>query len=499
MHPKLFTTIIFSALFCLTSFGQVELRMLSPKKMKKDLKMLLELVEAHPDPYTKISEEAFNDLVAGVEENINVEMDLLEFYKIVSPIITSIQDGHTSLRMPRYWLQNKQKKHGAFPYEVFLTNEGTLHIIQSYGDQEIPLCAEILEINGMSIPDFITEVDPCLSYETIPFRNDRISESFEFLLYLVFKQVDQLSFKFRVSEEQTVVVSTLPYNDWKEQKKDLEEEREKKIARSEPYDFSIIKPGVALINIFSFSVGDITKYNFFLNKTFKEIKNEGVHSLIIDVRGNYGGWPRVSSELFHYIHEGHFKVMAKSSMKISQPYRRYFTEKMPKVNTVDVTFQQRRHNLNLQEILYGELNTYVDEDDFYNESNVEEEYEFSGDCYLLMDRKSYSASSSFASTFQCYSMGTIIGEPSGGTKIFRANSIYKRLPSSSFFLGMSTSLKYCTCYNEENEPVLPDFEVTPSILDRVHKSDAQLNFTLMLIQKLQNGEISRSRVKSDKP
>lgn len=459
--------------------------MLSPKKMQKDLKVLLETIDAHPDPYTKISEESFQALVQEVEKNIADELDEIDFYKNISKIVAAIGDGHSSVYMPRYWLKKLRKKYGAFPYEVFLTNAGELFVINTYGDTVLTMGAQILEINGMSVEAFIDEVTPYISFETIPFRNDLISQNFELLLLLVFKQTDQLKFKFKVNEESEVKISTIAYKNWKKRKKDLREEREKKIAIGKPYDFNILKPGIAKIDIFSFSTPNLNKYNFFLNKTFKEIKKNNVHSLIIDVRGNYGGWPKIASELFHYIHEGHFKTMAKSRMKVSYAYRNFYTDKYPWLRSANIGLTERRHYINLRQVIHGEIGSFVDEDIYFNEAPITETYEFTGDCYVLIDRKSFSASSSFASTFQCYSMGLLIGEPTGGTKIFRANPISKTLPKSRLIVRMSTTKLYSACYNQENEPVIPNIEVVPTILDLVHNSDSQLNTALRLIKKMQ--------------
>ncbi len=453
--------------------------------MKKDLKELIETIEGHPDPYTKISKDDLQVIIDEVEENILVEIDVLDCYKNFSRIVSAIGDGHTSLYMNDFWLIGTRKEYGAFPYDVFLTNDNELFVIKTYSDSNIQLGSQILEIDGMSINDFVGAIDPYISYELETFRNDKISESFEFYLYLVFKQVDQLRFKIRDVDSE-VVIPTMDFKEWKSLKKDLREQREELIAKGKPYDFEIVKPGIAMINIFSFSVPDIERYNFFLNETFKKIKKNEVHSLIIDVRGNYGGYPKVSSELFHYIHDGYFKTMAKSTMKISYPYRKAFTDRYPMLLNANVNYAEHsRFSIDLKSVIRGEVNTYKDEDVIYNETPIEENFEFKGDCYLLIDRKSYSASSSFASTFQCYSMGTIIGEPTGGTKIFRANAFLKVLPKSRFSLMMASTKKYSTCYNNENEPVLPNIEAAPSILDLVHDSDSPLNYTLMLINKVQ--------------
>lgn len=484
---KIQISLVFTSLVLLqfSAFGQYEFKILKPKQMQKDLAELKAVMEAHPDPYTKISEDDFNTLISTAEKNITVEMDEIDYFKEIATIISAIDDGHSNALMPKNWFKKVRRENGAFPYDVFLTNQNELYFTKSYGDKTIDLGAQIMSINDMSIEEFVNTIDPYISYETLPFRNDQISERFELFLYLVFKTANGLKFTYKVATESEAIVQTMPFKDWRAMKKDLKDEREKKIALGEPYDFNILKPGIAKIDIFSFAVPDFDKYSFFLDKTFKTIKKNEIHSLIIDVRGNYGGWPKVSSKLFHYIDSGHFKTMAKSSMKISRPYRDSYTDRYPQLRSKTYTFPQRRHFIDLQQLINGEPGNYVDESLFFNEAPIQEKHEFTGDCILLIDRKSYSASSSFASTFQCYTMGYIIGEPTGGTKIFRANAMTRVLPNSEIVIRMSTTKMYSACYNEENEPILPNIEVAPTIIDRVHDADPQLNTAIMLIKKIQ--------------
>jgi len=305
---KTLLTSLFVLVTCLQSSGQVELKTLKTSRMQKDLNLIVEHLEAHPDPFTKITEEEFNTQLKFAESKLSKEMDIIAYYKILTGVVASIKDGHSQVYMPKNWLRDKRKKHGVFPYEMFLSNEGELFALKSYGDDKIPVGSKILEINDLPIESFLAELDPYISYETKPFRNDQISEDFEFMLYLVFKQVDNLKFKIKQIKESEVQVSTIPYKEWKNLKKDRSNDREKKIKKGEPYDFKIVQEGIAKLDIFSFAVPDLGDYNQFLSETFEEIKKNRVHSLIIDVRGNYGGFPMISSKLFHYIHAGHFKT-----------------------------------------------------------------------------------------------------------------------------------------------------------------------------------------------
>ena len=49
---------------------------------------------------------------------------------------------------------------------------------------------------------------------------------------------------------------------------------------------------------------------------------------------------------------------------------------------------------------------------------------------------------------------------------------------------MATTRLYTACFHEEDEGIIPDIEVIPSIPSLVMKSDAALNYTLHLIKKV---------------
>ena len=217
-----------------------------------------------------------------------------------------------------------------------------------------------------------------------------------------------------------------------------------------------------------------------------------MHSLIIDVRGNFGGWPKVSSELFHYLSEGHFKTMAQSEMKVSNAYKKHFTDRYPQLRQANVIVaQNERHTVDLKAILENPIGSFKHEDLFYNESPITKTHEFKGDVYLLTNRDSFSAASSFAATFKCYQMGKIVGEPTGGTLIFRANPIVKVLPKSKIAIRLSTTKLYSTCFMEEDAVVYPDITIGPSILDLINDLDPQLRYTQMLIKKIRKQKESK--------
>lgn len=481
----IFKFVLFSLAFCLPFFATAQNAELTPKKMKKDLKALKKIIEAHPDPYTHISQEAFNKYFDDLEFSINESLTTIEFYNKVASIVALIRDGHSQVRLPQYWLKKQRKEHGAFPYEMYLTNDDKLYVLKTYRKDGIPVGSKILSINNIPVDSFLNVIDPFISYEKKEFRNTKIDGGFEGYLYSAFGQSNNLVFEYSSVDTLSVKVENMPYQEWKKFIKSNKEEREKRIAKGEPYDYEKISDGVGVIKIFSFGVSNLKDFDLFLYKTFKKIKADEIHSLVIDVRGNFGGWPKVSSRVFQYISDDYFKTMAQSNVKVSESYRNYLYKYMPSLRYYKPSIQEQKHYLDLGAIIREPIGSFINERKFFNEEPIEEEHEFKGDCYLLTDRDSYSAASSFAATFQCYQMGIIIGEETGGTKIFRANAIYEELPRSGLRVGMSTTKLYTACFNEEFEGVKPTIAYKPKIFEITSEHDMHLLFAQRVIKQVQ--------------
>ena len=458
-------------------------RLLSPKKLKKDLKELVAVIEAHPAPYRHITEDQLNALIDSTKQLLEEPMTMLDFYKLASPIYSAIKDGHTSVRLPRKWMYNYRRANGVFPFKVHLTDDNRLYIIDnSSEDKTITLGSEILALNGVPTVTFLEGISPYISYEMENFRNSQIQTKFDTYLLLYFGQIDQVEIDYLSDVERKHTIEYIAYKDWKDEQGEEEVIKQKKIAISKPYDFKKIKEGVGLLKIYSFSFASGSVYSDYLRTMFGEIKKENITSLIIDVRGNTGGFPKTVSDLIHYVSEKYFKTMAISEMKVSNAYREYFNDRY-NYNFHQYRTKNRRHYIDITALFNEEVGTLVKEEASFNEPPKEMANEFTGDLFLLIDKRSFSASSSFAATFRCYQLGLLIGEETGGTKVFHANNMHKKLPHSAIRCAMATARDYTACYYAEDEGIKPDLPVIPTIPQLVAKQDAALNYSLRVISK----------------
>jgi len=90
-------------------------------------------------------------------------------------------------------------------------------------------------------------------------------------------------------------------------------------------------------------------------------------------------------------------------------------------------------------------------------------------------------------------MGLIIGEQTGGTNIFHANSIRSQLKHSGLEYGIATTKIYSACVGEQDEGVIPDVLIKPTVLDLVNKEDPVIKYTLHLINKIKAAEAKEKK------
>lgn len=58
-------------------------------------------------------------------------------------------------------------------------------------------------------------------------------------------------------------------------------------------------------------------------------------------------------------------------------------------------------------------------------------------------------------------------------------------------MNIFTTKLYTACYNKEDESVVSNIEVIPTVLERVHNVDAQFNMALLIIKKVQQERASK--------
>jgi len=132
-----------------------QLKLFTVEELQSDFRQVQGLMEKGHSILCKFTDRpAFDRFVKDQFAKIDKPMSLIEFYRILSPVLSRIGCGHSSLWLPKGYWKNASAK--LMPLRlVFL--DGKAYVWRFYKKVEgIPEGIEILSINGKPIPETST-------------------------------------------------------------------------------------------------------------------------------------------------------------------------------------------------------------------------------------------------------------------------------------------------------------------------------------------------------
>ncbi|MGI6575648.1 MAG: S41 family peptidase [bacterium] len=185
------------------------------------------------------------------------------------------------------------------------------------------------------------------------------------------------------------------------------------------YDYSV--DGASGIGIFTLRqcIYDKT-YKTALKDFFISVQDEGVHSVIVDLRGNPGGNSLVANEFLRYLPVESYQVGSSA-------------------------------------VRFGPV---IWENQPGRQKNQQAEYVFSGDVYVLTSTDSFSAAMDFATLLSDNGLCTVVGEIPGNMPSSYGDVLYFQTPNA--LLAFTVSYKYFMRPDESksNLPLLPDVQIS---------------------------------------
>jgi len=184
------------------------------------------------------------------------------------------------------------------------------------------------------------------------------------------------------------------------------------------YDYTVDREAGVGIFTLSQCVFDKT-YKSALKEFFTSVQNEGVHSVIVDLRGNPGGNSLVANEFLRYL----------------------AVESYQNVNSM---------------VRFGPINW---KNRPGRQKNRQAEIVFSGNVYVLTGTDSFSAAMDFATLLSDNGLCTVVGEIPGNMPSSYGDILYFQTPNA--LLAVTVSYKYFIRPDESksNLPLLPDVQV----------------------------------------
>lgn len=224
------------------------------------------------------------------------------------------------------------------------------------------------------------------------------------------------------------------------------------------------------------------KWMPYLDSTFQAInKKDEVTNLIIDLRGNEGGDGDIRDAILSYITTK--EITGEYQSKLCYKSLSIPDSLLKNLSTWDGSFKKPKTE---KDYVLNEIGLYQKIAESASEPIIPNKNRFKGKVYLMTNPVCSSATFDMAWTFQANGLGTIVGEPTGGTKqgLNGGQMFFFTLPNSKIEIDLP--ILYYYHKNVPDEGVKPELIVRQTQEDIRIGSDSQLKAVLDLVQKSSN-------------
>ena len=402
-------------------------QLLAPEDMRADLNELFTKLElTHPNLYANRPKNEVDINRRRLYDELNQPLTIIDFYLKVAPLVESLGDKHTRILLPGV-IYSKEL---FFPFYIKFFGQRVAANNYS-GILDIPSKAELLSINGTSIPALLNDLSP---YQFS-------KNSFSITLWFYSGSLPEYQVEFLNSGATTPVR-------YQVHGMTAEAIRTEVTLSSQPledFNYQTLPNsdiGVMTINTFNGGPGQ------YLEAAFTQIKQDHVQHLIIDIRGNEDGMYNQVDSVMAYLTNLAYK-------QCSVRYERFVNKPDTPTETFECDLIQP----------------------------PDRPSRFQGDIYLLIGPDTFSAAITFATILQDYKLATLVGE---GTE---DKASYCAWVSEPITLS-HTHLQYTyssSCYVRpdgiiENNGVIPDAIVRTTIDDYIAGRDPVLAKVIDLIR-----------------
>lgn len=431
----------------------------------------------------------FDSLCNVQKSKIKDQMNALDFYQIVAPVVTYTKEGHCAIQ-PSEETSNYIRQNGKyFPFLVKILDKKVyiLNDLDNYKTKGML----ISKINGNRIESILEKfltIEPADGHNTT--SKYRWVETAFSKYYLRFFEQQPNVFDIELINPKTtekINYNGIPALSFKQYGKFVSTET-KSIPNynyKEPAAFKIdTLNSTATLTVNTFSTNNYTGgrrgFKEFLAKSFQLIANRKIKHLIIDIRKNEGGAQAMEDHLMSYL--------------VDKEYPKYKYAEIPSFtySFLDYTaYRDKKSRDDFEKELKAEFyrsndGRYLDLPGKYKSDPPQTDH-FKGDLYILISGLSFSGGSEFAALAKNYTSARFIGEETGGGYYGNTSGFFINytLPNSKLS-GRIPLIKFVIEEKQNNVPfgrgVMPDYEEQPTIDDYLNAYDTEMEFVKKLIK-----------------
>jgi C-terminal processing protease CtpA/Prc len=452
------------------------------KSLLKDYELIETMVlEVHPGTYRYSDSTQIRAALDELKATFQKPLTHGEAYLAMSKVTAAIQCDHTK---PGFNNQNKiinsviHRQKDKLPFTFKWIDNEMIIIHNATNNSALMPGVEVLSINDVSVLDIQKAMLPYIGADGATDGNrlykmevngyDFRYNAFDIFYPLLFPMKDsqlKLVLKYKENLPLMVEVETLT----RAERSAILESRNTGFPknRDEMWSFRVTdkkdreySANVGILTINSFGLMGWKKmtidYKAFLAKAFKELKEQKIDNLIIDIRENNGGNDEMKRELFTYFD------FDKKAAKIKRQGRTRYLNFPESLKPFVQTWGDNPWFFNLKPDETKE-GYYIFNENFSMKGFKQKKDAFKGKIYILMSAANTSLAYYTANDFKRLNIGTLIGQETGGNvnDINGGQILFLRLPHSQIEIDFPVMGGFMI-EKQPNQGVKPDFEIKRS-------------------------------------
>ncbi|MBX2877574.1 MAG: hypothetical protein KTR30_35980 [Saprospiraceae bacterium] len=279
---------------------------LDPAQLRQDFQILkTNLEEFHPCLYTYTNKSQFDAVFQQIEAKLEAPMTALEFFRLLMPLHLAIRNNHTKIYPPNDYVEAATTTLPRLPIRLYWYQDSLFVTEDLSRENQIGVGSQITSINGEDALDVFQFLANQLS-------TDGFNRSYPYTLaglgfsryYAYFKGTpDEFLIEYKTAEgiPKKARIAGIPVPEIMATRKI----RVKDSPRKDELDFRV-QNKIGILRLSTFQIdpsSNITPraYKTLLKSAFSELKSANIKTLILDLRGNGGGFPEAAYHLLSYL------------------------------------------------------------------------------------------------------------------------------------------------------------------------------------------------------
>jgi hypothetical protein len=460
------------------------------QKLHNDLEILYQgLDQFHSGMYWYTSKDSLVKAFKKVKAQIDKDMNVLEFHKLIAPLVALSREDHTDIFLPKNVIEKINNESTFIPLTFVFLGEKLYCVKNGSNQQELEIEGKEIElINGEKPITIVEKIGNLFASDGFikPVKFSDLN-GFKFSKYYFYYYGNSNHVSIKLKEiKDPIRIESLKTEAIKKNLRSRNTQNKVQKKR-ELLEYEILNKTTAYLGIHSFSNSDIKNeteiksLKRFLENSFKSMSENRLTNLIIDVSKNSGGSEGNEGLVYSYLgdnYQKYKKVRAKTQKAILD-------------NGIDKPITLKTFGL-LERTF---INKKMEDGSYERKQGIgfglmaykkEPKYKFTGKVYVIISPITYSGGSEFSNMVYSNGLATFVGEETGGGYYGNTSGYGKELilphskitvdiPALQFVMNVEPKLP-------TGRGVIPHLQVIPTIYQYKNKIDAPLEYILEQIK-----------------